>query len=108
MLNPLKEACPNCQSAEQLGKDTDNCLMCADPRTGVTRGWVWRWCWLHRKLVVEKNVARLKASIKASAAAVAEKPCAHGSHVWSEPFKVEYTVHPHCLRCGTPKPETKP
>jgi hypothetical protein len=51
----LIKSCPNCYSGEQMAKDTSHCIICSDPKTGNSRGWVWRWSWLHRKLVSDRN-----------------------------------------------------
>lgn len=58
-MNPLKEACPNCESAWTGGHpdpgSRDWCVICSDPKTGEIRGWVWRWNWLHFLLVSRRN-----------------------------------------------------
>ncbi len=45
--------CPNCESAWTGGssapEDIKWCLMCSSPKTGVMRGWSWRWSWLARR-----------------------------------------------------------
>jgi hypothetical protein len=62
-MNLLKEECPNCASAWTGGHPDPGsrvwCVICSDPKTGEIRGWVWRWCWLHRLLVSRHNFAKV-------------------------------------------------
>ena len=53
--------CPNCRSALDLHRDPDYCIICSDPRTGIARGWVWRWVWLHRLLVSRHNFKQVRS-----------------------------------------------
>lgn len=54
--------CPNCESAWTGGHPNPEtiewCVVCSDPRTGEMRSWVWRWSWLQRVLVVNRNWKR--------------------------------------------------
>jgi hypothetical protein len=51
--------CPACASAAAApfqAAEPGWCASCSDPRTGIVRGWVWRWAWLQRTLVTARNV----------------------------------------------------
>jgi hypothetical protein len=59
-VSPFKVTCPNCESAYTGGHpDPDSitfCVICSDPKTGELRDWIWRWTWLHKKLVSNPNM----------------------------------------------------
>jgi len=63
-VSPFKVTCPNCESAYTGGhSDPESitfCVVCSNPRTGELRSWVWRWNWLHKKLVVGPNFRAFK------------------------------------------------
>jgi hypothetical protein len=67
-MNILKRDCPNCLSAllfeDCRDKPRTFCVVCSNPKTGKIRGWVWRWTWLHRILVVNKNFKQIEAENK--------------------------------------------
>lgn len=54
-MNLLKKKCPNCQHRGDGNELKQWCVACADPYTGINRGWVWRWHWLHHWLVSRHN-----------------------------------------------------
>ena len=63
MKNLFTEPCSNCLSAMTGGDPNWDtrvfCVVCSDPETGEIRGWTWRWCWLHRVLVSNRNFKRV-------------------------------------------------
>jgi hypothetical protein len=58
-LGPLRDWCPNCESAWTGGcrnpEEQTFCVVCSHPKTGKIRGWVWRPHWLHHLLVTRHN-----------------------------------------------------
>lgn len=62
-MSLFKAFCPNCESAMTGGHpDPESltfCIVCSDLKTGQITGKVWRWAWLQRVLVVNRNAKKL-------------------------------------------------